>query len=316
MTRDDQFIGQVEDYLDEIEGTTPLPGAVRDAIRAELPETKQVGPLRGLRRIFLMTQIPRPARYGLVAAIAIVAIFLGANYLGRSPDDTGSPTGTATPPDNAQPLTDFKSSPDLPAGTYYLADPYPARIEMTVPDGWWHWYDAGPANSGLNGILRDSGYADQASGWGLAFVQIDKVRVDPCSPAVYQDASVTDSAASLATALASLPGYPATVTDTTIAGYSGKKVELTRSAADTCADPVLFFTASNAGFDGSFATNTSANQAYLLDVAGGVVAIWTTDYPQRTELEIGAGMSPDPAAHVADQATLHAILDSLVITPL
>ena len=37
MTRNDDFIGQLEGYLDEYEGSTPLPDEVRDAIRAELP---------------------------------------------------------------------------------------------------------------------------------------------------------------------------------------------------------------------------------------------------------------------------------------
>ena len=49
MTREDQFIGQLERYLDEYEGITPLPEAVRDAIRAELPKTKQAGPRRAWR---------------------------------------------------------------------------------------------------------------------------------------------------------------------------------------------------------------------------------------------------------------------------
>ena len=39
MTAHDPFINQLEDYLDEYEGNTPLPEAVRDAIRAELPST-------------------------------------------------------------------------------------------------------------------------------------------------------------------------------------------------------------------------------------------------------------------------------------
>ena len=41
MTRDDDFIGQLEGYLDEYEGSTPLPDEVRDAIRAQLPSTQQ-----------------------------------------------------------------------------------------------------------------------------------------------------------------------------------------------------------------------------------------------------------------------------------
>ena len=325
MTRDDQFMGQVEDYLDAIEGTTPLPPMVRDAIRAELPDTKQVSPQSGLRRIVLMTQIPRPARYGLVAAIALVAIFLGANFLGRSPDNTGGPVASAAPTSNsnAKPLSDFQSHPDLPAGTYYLADPYPARVEVTVPEGWWHWYDRTTTTSGINSFLVDSHFGDGSSAWGIGFLLIKNVRVDPCSPAQYQDASAMESAESLANAFAAWPGYSTTITDTLIAGQRAKKVVLyPPSAARGCSNPALFLTTSDYSFDGSYATDGSyqgsatVNQFYLVDVDGGVLVIWTTDYQERNDFEIEAGMSPDPTAHVADQQTLHAILDSLRILPL
>ena len=40
MTRD-EFIGLLGGYLDEYEGSTPMPEHVRDAIRADLPSTRQ-----------------------------------------------------------------------------------------------------------------------------------------------------------------------------------------------------------------------------------------------------------------------------------
>ena len=42
MNRDDDFIEQLEDYLDTYEGVVPLPASVRDAVHARLPETRQV----------------------------------------------------------------------------------------------------------------------------------------------------------------------------------------------------------------------------------------------------------------------------------
>ena len=42
MTRDDDdFTGQLEGYLDEYLGSTPLPDEPRDAIRAQLPSIRQ-----------------------------------------------------------------------------------------------------------------------------------------------------------------------------------------------------------------------------------------------------------------------------------
>ena len=51
MTHNDEFIGQLESYLDEYEGSTPLPEDVRDAIRAELPLTRQRPPWWPARRL-------------------------------------------------------------------------------------------------------------------------------------------------------------------------------------------------------------------------------------------------------------------------
>ena len=61
MTRDDTFVEQLENYLDEYEGLTPLPDLVRDDVRAALPSTNQVGPMPGLRRYFPMS-LSTPAR--------------------------------------------------------------------------------------------------------------------------------------------------------------------------------------------------------------------------------------------------------------
>ncbi|MEP7040954.1 MAG: hypothetical protein ABI864_05195, partial [Chloroflexota bacterium] len=97
MTHDDEFIGQLENYLDEFEGMTPLPDAVRDAIRAELPGTRQIGPLsrpnrNGSRRLFHMS---RNMRIGLAAAAVVLVAIVGINLIPRTdvgPPITASPT--------------------------------------------------------------------------------------------------------------------------------------------------------------------------------------------------------------------------------
>ena len=92
MTREDQFIGQLERYLDEYEGITPLPEAVRDATRAELPKTKQAGPLTGLARFSGMSNA---YKVGIAAAVVGVAALIGFslynNRIGPPDDATPSP---------------------------------------------------------------------------------------------------------------------------------------------------------------------------------------------------------------------------------
>jgi len=95
MNGRDDFLDQLEDYLDTVEGSTPLPRSVRNAIRAELPGTRQLGPLRGPMRFLLMaTQLPRSSRYGLAAAVVTIALIGGASLLVGSNNPAASPTST------------------------------------------------------------------------------------------------------------------------------------------------------------------------------------------------------------------------------
>ena len=99
MTRDDDFIGQLEGYLDEYEGSTPLPDEVRDAIRAELPSTQQRPAWWPAWRFPEMNSF---AKFGLAAAAVVIAALLGFNYLvapniGGPGLDDPSPTPTPSP---------------------------------------------------------------------------------------------------------------------------------------------------------------------------------------------------------------------------
>src|SRR4051794_38023104 len=91
----DKFIGHLEDYLDAFDGETPLPDRVRDAIRAELPSTRQVRPRRGFERIFtLLSNGSAGTRLGLAAA-AVVVVVLGGAFIGNV-GGPGAPTPSAT----------------------------------------------------------------------------------------------------------------------------------------------------------------------------------------------------------------------------
>jgi len=80
MTRTDDFVQQLERYLDEYDGMTPLPVDVRDAVRAALPSTKQTRPTRGLMR-YLNVKRPTAVSYGLVAVAVVAVVALGASAL-------------------------------------------------------------------------------------------------------------------------------------------------------------------------------------------------------------------------------------------
>jgi hypothetical protein len=329
MTHDD-FNGRLESYLDEYEGVTPLPDAVRDAVRAKLPSIKQGGLPRGPQRIARMTlQLPTYARYGVAAAVVVAAVAIGAMVIG--PDSTGAPgaSDSAAPSATVAPsaggpssLLDSPRAGDLPTGNYYLDLPaYPARIDFAVPEGWWYyWSSASRAASDVHAVLVNSlktTGTDYASAWGLGFSVINQVRTDPCDPgAGNMAASVTGSAAALAEALRSWPDFPVvSVEDVTIGGYSGKRVEITQDEGVDC-EGVLFTTPTGYEFGPQFSSiEPVVNQFTFLDVEGSVFVIWTTDFPATTIFEEDGGASPDPQAHAADQVELRNILDSIVITP-
>jgi hypothetical protein len=150
MTREDDFIGQLEGYLDEYEGMTPLPAQVRDAVRAELPGTRQIGLRWGPMRYWNMSTSRRaPARYWLVAAMVVVAAALGATFLTRGIGGPPLPTPTSLPVATPGELPQAAA---LDPGTYVYANPYVDEdpihltctggcpdfqtITFTLPDGW------------------------------------------------------------------------------------------------------------------------------------------------------------------------------------
>ena len=78
MTRNDDFIGQLEGYLDEYEGSTPLPEEVRDAIRARTSFDQSAPSLVAGAEV---PQMNNAVKLSLAAAAVVVAALLGYNFL-------------------------------------------------------------------------------------------------------------------------------------------------------------------------------------------------------------------------------------------
>ena len=89
MARPDKFIGQLEGYLDEFEGMTPLPDSARATVRDALRTTRQIIALpRPMRYLIRSTSAPALARFWLVAAALLAAAVIAAavaaaSFLGR-----------------------------------------------------------------------------------------------------------------------------------------------------------------------------------------------------------------------------------------
>ena len=137
MTRDDDFIPQLEAYLDEYEGTNPLPDAVRHAVRAQLSTTRQIGPITGPMRDLMMSNV---IRVGLVAAVAAVIAVIAFNLLPVSPVPGGDPSPTPEPSTVAVPsaasTARLAGQDPLDAGRYSANVGPSLDVTVAVPAGW------------------------------------------------------------------------------------------------------------------------------------------------------------------------------------
>ena len=125
MTRDDDFIGQLEGYLEEYEGSTPLPDEVREAIRAQLPSIQQRPASWLARRTFAMHPM---LRFG--AAVTAVAIVSLLTYIAMS---GGIRTGPAPSPTQAAATPIPVREAFEPLSAALRNDGHVTRLEFDLP---------------------------------------------------------------------------------------------------------------------------------------------------------------------------------------
>jgi len=232
MTREDDFIGQLEGYLDEFEGSTPLADDVRHAIRAQLPSTQQRPAWWPARRTPVMNHAMRIAlASAAVVAVALIGIGIwqGQNIGGpmlTDPTTTPSPPAVATPSTTPRPL----AVGELDPGSYLVSreDWTPVPFSFTVRAGW--------ANNAAGFITK---HADGPAEVMLTPWLVTHIYADACNwrGTLFEvGATADDLAAALAAQLGRDVSGP---TDVTIGGYPAKRVELSVPAeldVGTCDD--------------------------------------------------------------------------------
>jgi hypothetical protein len=308
MTPDDDFTGLLEGYLDEFEGMTPLPDAIRNAIRGRLPTTKQVGRFPGAMRYLNMSMsIPAPARYGLVAAVVVLAAVLGASLLGRGIGGPPNPTPTPTPLPVATPGA-LPEAASLQPGTYVYSNPYvdedPVRscergcsdyrsITFTLPEGW-------ATSDGL--VFKHLGQPNEVafSVWTPGGVYADpchwqKSAVGPALDPVDPHTAIT---------LQNQAGRKgSTPTETTLGGQRAFRIELSVPAN-------LDIATCDQGEYRSWSEWDVPDGANSHHAAGQIDVVFAVDVDRRTLLIDASHM---PGASGQDLAELEAILASMFI---
>ena len=268
MTREDQFIERLEGYLDEYEGHTPLPVVVRDAIRAELPTTRQVSPRSGpIGRLNMSLAMPTPARYGLLAAVVVAAAALGVAFLNGSENigpPTPSPTPTPSPATLIEPDASGQDLIELPAGTYYVDDPFPVHVTFDLPE-----------DASIFNYTSEASQVNVAllTGGEVSFEIIENVSADPCTGELL-DPPVGPSVDDLVAALSNLAGWQISpVTDVTVDGYQGKAFTMTApESAEQCDMRTWKTTTRHNGVG-----RGEINQVWIVDVDGVRLLISTAD---------------------------------------
>jgi len=214
MTHNDEFIGQLDSYLDEYEGSTPLPEGVRDAIRAELPSIHQRPAWWPARRPPTMNNT---AKLTLAAAAVVVAALLGYRFLVPG-TGSGGPGPTAAPTIEPQALLQGSEGPGFFTTQFFTESQTidPVQFTFEMPADW------GAAQPWVIGPTRDG------PGAGIAFVQVSGLYGDPCLDNVGSpDVEVGSTAAELASALTDQTAYAASATaEFTVDGYDGVRMEL------------------------------------------------------------------------------------------
>lgn len=253
-----------------------------------------------------------------VVAVAVVGINLipaqGISGPGTSPAASPSRSSAAPPPATSPAVLEPEPliSGPLAAGTYLVnpsthpawtacpdpstpgcSDPLEAdsiRFTITVPEGW------AAANS--LGVWPAEVEATPPSGASVGFGRGSWVHSDPCrTDTALPDIAVGPTVDDFANALADNDLLDATApVDVTLAGYSGKYVDL-QAPADITACPTSYFPWE----PGIYAQGPGFRwHLWILDVDGVRVVIQSTDY---------AGTSSQ------HRAELQAIVDSITIEP-
>jgi hypothetical protein len=279
MTPNDDFIRQLEGYLEEYEGSTPLPEGIRDAVRAQLPSIYQRPAWWPVRRFPEMNSM---TKLSLAAAAVVVAAFLGYNYL-VAPSVGGPRLGDPSPTPSSTPIPALDGQQELAPGTYRGELPRAPQISftLTVPEGW-----SALDSSGV--VASDNAPPDFSH--GLLFWDVLNVYADPSQPTSEDlaDPPVGPTVDDLVNALVAGDGWTTTPpVDVTVGGYAGKMVELTvPSDADfvgcgstgNSSRPFAIWTEGS----GSWRCMQGPGQTdhvYVVDVAGERVVITLVGYP-------------------------------------
>jgi len=191
-------------------------------------------------------------------------------------------------------------------------------VTVDVPAG---WMEPDPS-AGWDAVLIADGPPGYAgSGWGVVFTTVGDVFRDPCDVSKGTiPAAQVDTPQKLAAAIAAWPGFTATAArPSTVDGHSALELKVAKKAKSAgCGYGNAWVSASGASVD---AYLFAAGSAYpttiqIVDTGRGLLVIRASDFPNTSPFESDFnGLANTPDRHAGDQAQLHAVLDSIRLSP-
>jgi hypothetical protein len=290
-------------------GTDMLPDRAFDGVRRDIHRTRQrvvLGPWRE-------QDMSNIARYGVIAAAAVLLVGAGVVLLRPASAGPAAPA-SAAPPASVAPSASPAPSPSeaavaAPTLRPNALPPGPVRISggpqggvdpvlvVTVPAGGSGWTTDGFA------LWKDYGPTGDEEGPGIIVWPMTGTFIDPCSDHTLKEPApegVEDLIASLGNQPGISSGPP---TDVTVSGYSGQYVETTITAdISTCGNGLDgFWLWASPNGDRRYVQDTGEiNRMYAFDVDG-----------TRFTFDV---ILP-PATTDADRAEVDAMLETLEIEP-
>lgn len=287
MSTDRDVTRSVRSWLED--GATELPDRVLDAVLDQLPATPQRRATWWPARRF--AAMNNAAKFGLAAAVVVIAALLGFNYLvapniGSPGIDDPTPTvsPTATPSPSPTPEAALPEAGPLAIGRHSMTlDGVRFSIDIRT-DGW--------VSNGSFGI--DKGDTDAVGSAGFIFwthTAADNVYADPCSQTPLSPPP-TRTSADLAAAVAAVPGTELVTgpSEVTVGGFPAHHVAITIPATGCAPDEFHLWYDEDTPGESRFATRvTSTIYTWIIDVNGTLVWIDGETYP---------GSGPDAAQEI------------------
>lgn len=231
MSTDSDTTRALRSWLEDGPSRDEIPDAVYNAVMDRVPEVRQRRfgwPVLSLPGAQLMTRV------AMAAAVVILAVWAGWNAP-RGLDFSGvgpSPTSTEDAQAAIRSTLRFWSGRPILPGTYYVDDPFPLRIEVTIPAG----LEVLNVVDGLSGLCWQSCETEPA---GIDFWIVENAHADPCNLAAgTRNPPLGPSVDDFVQHLGAIERVRASEPmDVTLGGYDGRYLELvTDASAADCTD--------------------------------------------------------------------------------